>query len=252
MPTASPDADFGQTEIPSEQPAQTTDNNAAVPQDNAASDIPRDNTATASSQVQRTPEPAVETDSVSDVTNETIDDYFEPTTENIEPVKSSAPEVTAASETHSAGAEVKGFTSDEYDRESFITETWTTQRYFEYLGRTVTPDIPDDLSDVTVSEKDMTLYADSKAPCFDVWSLKYESADKKRTVSVKMTKNIKKTQENISGSSTVDEINGIKVNVVTDADTFFAEGIKDGISYSIETSGLTEKEFDSLCLSIFG
>ena len=133
--------------------------------------------------------------------------------------------------------EVLGVTSDEVQKEELVTEVWTNEDYFEYLGREVTPDIPADLKDVTPKEKNMTVYADTKEPYFDSWTLKYESEDKERNVSLRLSKTSE--QNSVDSESVSKENEQMQTDIV-----------KDGVKCNVKTSGLTEEEFAGVLNSI--
>jgi len=126
---------------------------------------------------------------------------------------------------------VKGVTSDAVENESFRVENWTREKYFEYLGKEVSPKLPEDLEEKSLSDKQMTVYKDSGVPYYDVWTLKYASQDGEREVSIKLTKNIKESYQQ---------------EVLEN----YREFAKDGISFEIESKGLSKEEFESLCESL--
>lgn len=129
-------------------------------------------------------------------------------------------------------AQVKGVNSDLVTRSSLITETWNEENYFEYLGKKIIPSLPDDLVKVSDTEKNMTLFAETKIPYYDTWILKYSSEDGLRTVSVRISKN----SSNIPDMITKDENH--------------AEIVSSDALLNIEVFGLSAEEFTLLCSSL--
>lgn len=145
---------------------------------------------------------------------------------------------------------VLGQTSDTLTHASFITEEWTKERYFDYLGKIIDPVLPSDLVDISVTTKNMTLYKETGLPCLDTWSWKYESSDQARYAVVKTTKKVAEAEANIANADHYIEINDVKILLTTENSSYLAQAIQGDVSYTIETTGLSEEEFNTLCLSV--
>ncbi len=127
--------------------------------------------------------------------------------------------------------EVKGVNSDPVNRDSLVTESWSEDRYFEYLGRKINPTVPAGLLKVSSETKNMTLCAETGTPYYDMWVLKYASEDGTKKITLRISK---------SKSNCADAPKSELHKEISAPDAFF----------TIDAQGLSQEEFDTFCNSI--
>lgn len=128
--------------------------------------------------------------------------------------------------------QVKGVNSDSVTREELITETWNEDKYFEYLGKKISPSLPEDLIKISDTEKNITLSSKDNTPYYDMWLLKYSSEDASRAASIRISKNS-------SQAPNVFFLSENHAEIVT-AETLI----------TVDSVGLSAEEFELLCSSL--
>jgi|GEM_PF-3821446 len=143
---------------------------------------------------------------------------------------------------------VKGVTSDQVD---LVSREWTKADYAAYLGVDVAAKltVPADLENITPETRNMSVFAETQEPYYDIWAYKYRSADGARALTVKTTKMetnlpaVRGEEITIGGAAAVVSKTEIGAEVV------FHNG---GVWYMVKAEGLSEEEWMESCKSIMG
>lgn len=141
---------------------------------------------------------------------------------------------------------VKGVTSDQV---VLVSQEWTKADYAAYLGVNVEEKIyvPADLDNITPDSRNMSVYAETEQPYYDVWAYKYKSADGSRALTVKTTK----VQTNLPAAGGEESATGDAAAVASKTETGTqAVFHKDGVWYMVKAEGLLEEEWTKSCKSM--